>query len=143
MEKIAFTKNTQVITSAFDDGSCHILDQEVEKLCYNQFTGVNYLIKKEKMHEKCSFQPTRLHFTEGQFLTGKSKNIVFLSDKEKSVCKLMPDVSTIRLIMLVFNFLAKCSSGVPINLFIYPFSPGGRGDGPPRLSESLKPISLT
>ena len=88
MEKIAFTKNTQVITSAFDDGSCHILDQEVEKLCYNQFTGVNYLIKKEKMHEKCSFQPTRLHFTEGQFLTGKSKSIVFLSDKEKSVFQL-------------------------------------------------------
>ena len=57
----------------------------------------------------------------------------------------MPDISDIGLIMSVFNSLAKCSSCVPINLFIYTISPGGGGGGmvPPMLSESLKSLSLT
>ena len=90
MEKLSYTKNTQVIMD-FDDGSCHIEEHEVTKVCFNPFTAINYFIIKETkgVSDTCPYLPTRLRITRGKFLTSQNGLLVFLSDQDKCVFQLL------------------------------------------------------
>ena len=89
MQRLSHVKNSQVIMQN-DDNSCHIQENESNKFCFNQFSGINhFIIKKDKgITDNCPYIPTRISLTEGDFLTAKNGIMVFLSDKEKNVFKL-------------------------------------------------------